>query len=60
MSVLARWGRAVRWYLRELTGETEYDRYCERHHPLGPVPSQRDYEVIRARHREERPQGRCC
>ncbi|WP_298557751.1 CstA-like transporter-associated (seleno)protein, partial [Streptomyces luteogriseus] len=32
----ARWARAVRWYLRELTGESEYDRYClhrHRHHP---------------------------
>ena len=28
----ARWARAVRWYLRELTGESEYDRYCLHRH----------------------------
>ncbi|MFK4228011.1 CstA-like transporter-associated (seleno)protein, partial [Streptomyces sp. NPDC019890] len=27
----ARWARAVRWYVRELTGEAEYGRYCERY-----------------------------
>ena len=58
-----RWGRAVRWYLRELTGEAEYDRYCERyqrHHPLAPLPTRREYQVLRTRHREAHPQGRCC
>ena len=55
--------RAVRWYLRELTGEAEYDRYCERHlrhHPLAPVPTPREYQALRARHREDHPQSRCC
>jgi uncharacterized short protein YbdD (DUF466 family) len=58
-----RWARAVRWYLRELTGEAEYDRYRERHlrhDPLAPVPTRREYEVLRSRHREAHPQGRCC
>ncbi|MBV1939376.1 YbdD/YjiX family protein [Streptomyces sp. BV286] len=58
-----RWARAVRWYLRELTGEAQYDRYRERHlhdHPLAPVPSRRAYEAQRTRHREEHPQSRCC
>ena len=58
-----RWSRVVRWYLRELTGEADYDRYCERHrrrHPLAPVPSRRAYEARRALHRETHPQGRCC
>ncbi|MCX5599671.1 YbdD/YjiX family protein [Streptomyces phaeochromogenes] len=58
-----RWARAVRWYLRELTGEAEYDRYCERHlrhHPLAPVPTPREYQALRARHREDHPQSRCC
>ncbi|MFI6567530.1 YbdD/YjiX family protein [Streptomyces sp. NPDC050534] len=55
--------RAVGWYLRELTGEAEYDRYCERHrrhHPLAPVPTRREYQVLRTLHREAHPQGRCC
>ncbi|MFI5795667.1 YbdD/YjiX family protein [Streptomyces sp. NPDC051677] len=63
MRAAARWVRAVRWYLRELTGEAEYDRYCERHrrhHPLAPVPNRREYQVLRSLHREQHPQNRCC
>ncbi|WP_406307049.1 YbdD/YjiX family protein [Streptomyces sp. NBC_00885] len=59
----ARWARAVCWYLRELTGEAEYGRYCERHlrhHPLAPVPTRREYQEQRALHRETHPQSRCC
>jgi uncharacterized short protein YbdD (DUF466 family) len=59
----ARTARWVRWYLRELTGEPEYDRYCERHrrrHPDAPLPSRREYEVLRTHHRENHPQSRCC
>ncbi|MDX2545758.1 YbdD/YjiX family protein [Streptomyces sp. WI04-05B] len=55
--------RHLRWYLRELTGEAEYDRYCERHlgrHPQAPVPTRREYEVLRTLHRETHPQSRCC
>jgi uncharacterized short protein YbdD (DUF466 family) len=58
-----RWAGAVRWYLRELTGEAEYDRYCDRHrrhHPHAPAPSRREYEVLRTLHRENHPQSRCC
>ena len=57
------WAGRVRWYLRELTGEAEYDRYCERHrrhHPFAPVPTRREYQVLRALHREEHPHSRCC
>jgi uncharacterized short protein YbdD (DUF466 family) len=53
----------VRWYLRELTGESEYDRYClhqHRHHPHAPLPTRREYQLLRARHQEERTQSRCC
>ncbi|GAB2737892.1 YbdD/YjiX family protein [Streptomyces bullii] len=60
---LRAWAGAVRWYLRELTGEAEYDRYCEhqrRRHPLAPLPTRREYQVLRTRHRESHPQGRCC
>jgi len=54
---------ALRWYARELTGEAEYDRYCDRHqrhHPHAPVPTRREYEVLRTRNREQQPQSRCC
>ncbi|EMF55091.1 YbdD/YjiX family protein [Streptomyces bottropensis] len=57
------WVRTVRWYLRELTGEAEYDRYCDRHrrhHPKAPLPTRREYDALRTRHREENPEGRCC
>ncbi|MFE7853171.1 YbdD/YjiX family protein [Streptomyces sp. NPDC057403] len=57
------WARTVGWYLRELAGEAEYDRYCERHrrhHPFAPVPTRREYQVLRTLHRETHPQGRCC
>lgn len=59
MRTLAR----IRWYLREVTGEAEYDRYCERHrrnHPQAPVPTRRQYEEMRTRHRERHPASRCC
>ncbi|WP_240436787.1 YbdD/YjiX family protein [Streptomyces sporangiiformans] len=63
LSTARQWARTVRWYLRELTGEAEYDRYCDRHrrhHPHAPVPSRREYEVLRTHHRENHPQSRCC
>ncbi|MBV7699389.1 YbdD/YjiX family protein [Streptomyces sp. TRM70350] len=54
---------AIRWYAREVTGEAEYDRYCERrrrHHPHAAVPTRREYEWMRtARHERETP-SRCC
>ena len=53
----------VRWYLREVSGESAYDRYVEhmRHdHPDQPVMSRRDFERRRQDAREARPQARCC
>jgi uncharacterized short protein YbdD (DUF466 family) len=53
----------VRWYLREVTGESAYDRYVQhmrRDHPGQPVMSRRDYERRRQDYREENPRARCC
>jgi uncharacterized short protein YbdD (DUF466 family) len=53
----------VRWYLREVSGESHYDRYvehCRRDHPGEPVMSRRDFERRRQDARESRPQARCC
>jgi uncharacterized short protein YbdD (DUF466 family) len=53
----------VRWYLREVSGESGYDRYVEhmrREHPDQPVMSRRDYERQRQRQRDENPRARCC
>ena len=53
----------VRWYLREVAGETAYDRYvehCRRAHPDSPVMSRRDFERWRQDDRDKNPRARCC
>jgi uncharacterized short protein YbdD (DUF466 family) len=53
----------VRWYLREVSGETGYDRYVEHAraaHPGEPVMSRREFERRRQDARETRTQARCC
>jgi uncharacterized short protein YbdD (DUF466 family) len=53
----------VRWYLREVSGESAYDRYVahmRRDHPAQPVMSRRDFERRRQDAREENPRARCC
>jgi uncharacterized short protein YbdD (DUF466 family) len=53
----------VRWYLREVSGESAYDRYVQhmrRDHPGQPVMSRRDYERRRQDERNENPRARCC
>ena len=53
----------IRWYLREVTGESAYDRYVEhmrRDHPSQMVMSRRDFERRRQDLREESPRARCC
>jgi len=53
----------VRWYLRELTGEAQYDRYLERHrriHPDAPAMSRRGFERWRTDRMEGNPGSRCC
>lgn len=57
--------RGVRWYVRELTDESAYDRYVahvRRAHPQAEVPSRRDFERMRTDRQEGDPrQGfRCC
>jgi uncharacterized short protein YbdD (DUF466 family) len=47
----------------QLRPDPDYDRYCERHrlaHPQAPVPTRREYEVLRTRQQELRPGSRCC
>ncbi|MEU8135809.1 CstA-like transporter-associated (seleno)protein [Streptodolium elevatio] len=54
---------AVRWYLREVSGDAAYERHCERHrreNPDRPSPTRREYEAWRRRRREETPICRCC
>jgi uncharacterized short protein YbdD (DUF466 family) len=55
----------VRWYVRELTDESAYDRYVahvRRDHPHAAVPTRRAFERMRTDRQEADPrQGfRCC
>lgn len=53
----------VRWYLKEVSGETAYDRYVEhlrRQHPDAMVMSRRDFERLRQNQRNDNPRARCC
>jgi uncharacterized short protein YbdD (DUF466 family) len=55
--------RGVRWYLREVAGESAYDRYVEhvrREHPGAFVMSRRDFERWRQDDRNDNPRSRCC
>ena len=58
---LLRAGRAVRWYVRQATGEAKWDEYLDRCRAEGVDPiSRREFERHRAEHREANPQARCC
>ena len=53
----------VGWYLKEVAGESDYDRYVthRRHqHPDEPVMSRRDFECWRMDERDANPRARCC
>ena len=57
--------RWARWYMRELTDESAYDRYVEHrraHDPEARVPSRREFERWRTDSRESDPRSgfRCC
>jgi uncharacterized short protein YbdD (DUF466 family) len=55
--------RGVRWYLREVTGESAYDRYVAHmraEHHAQPVMSRRDFERGRQDAREQHQRARCC
>ena len=55
--------RGVMGYLREVSGETAYERYVEhrrRAHPGDPVMSRRDFERWRMDERDANPGARCC
>jgi uncharacterized short protein YbdD (DUF466 family) len=55
--------RSVLWYMRELTGETQYDRYLERHtrEHAGTAPlTRREFERRRIDEKDATPGSRCC
>ncbi len=54
---------AVRWYLREVSGESAYDRYVahqRQDHPDRPLLTRRQFERERMDERERNPRARCC
>lgn len=60
-AAVRRGARAVRWYVRELLGESAYERYRDRHareHPDHPPLSERDFWRARADARTTGPG--CC
>ncbi|MEU9334301.1 YbdD/YjiX family protein [Streptomyces sp. NPDC048290] len=62
---MRRTAEGVRWYLRELTDESAYDRYCahlRKGCPEAVVPSRRDFERMRTDRQEADPREgfRCC
>ncbi len=56
--------RALAWYLRELTGEGDYDRYRQGHLRVHgterPPLTRREFERLRWERRGESPGARCC
>ncbi|NBM15375.1 YbdD/YjiX family protein [Streptomyces sp. GC420] len=55
----------IRWYVRELTGESAYDNYVAHvrgHDPEAPVLSRRAFERMRTDRQEADPREgfRCC
>ena len=55
--------RGLRWYLREITGESAYDHYIEaarRDDPQAPVLSRDAFERARQDRCDHHPPQRCC
>jgi uncharacterized short protein YbdD (DUF466 family) len=53
----------VGWYLREVSGEADYDRYLAHRasdHPDEPVLDRREFERRRMDDRDANPRARCC
>ena len=53
----------VRWYLREVSGESAYEHYvahARREHADQPVMCRRDFERWRQDDRNDNPRARCC
>ncbi|SDI12041.1 Protein of unknown function [Sinosporangium album] len=58
MNVRSLW-RFIRWYLREATGEGEYDKYLARHCHGQPL-TRREFERRRSNLRDKAAGMRCC
>lgn len=55
--------KTVRWYVAELMGDYDYEKYCahlRRHHPDRELPSEREYWRARYERQDANPGARCC
>jgi uncharacterized short protein YbdD (DUF466 family) len=55
--------QGLRWYLRELSGKSQYDHYlerCQRLYPDQPVMTLPEFERWRAELAENQSNTRCC
>jgi uncharacterized short protein YbdD (DUF466 family) len=60
---LGRIGAGLIWYLRELTGEADYDRYvdhCRLHGSCVTPVSRQQFERLKWEDRAASPGTRCC
>lgn len=61
MSAVVRALRGLRWYLRELTGEAQWDHYVDHCARSGHAPmTRREFERRRSDAAELDMGGRCC
>jgi uncharacterized short protein YbdD (DUF466 family) len=53
--------RTLRWFVRQLTGESKWDDYVAECGAFGEAPmSRREFERRRDHEREHAPGARCC
>lgn len=63
MTGLRRFAVWLRWYVREVSGESAYDRYVthqQRHDPDAALPTRREFERWRCDRQDASPRSRCC
>lgn len=62
-AALARWWRAVSWYVKEVVGENDYEHYVahlRRRHPDERPVSRREFERAKLDRMAANPGSRCC
>ena len=62
-SLLGRAGRGIRWYVRNLMGDTAYETYIahhRRHHPGEDPMTERQFWRDRMDEQDRNPGARCC
>ncbi|MCW2834482.1 MAG: YbdD/YjiX family protein [Nocardioides sp.] len=61
MTAVPHVARALRWYVRQLTGESKWDDYVAECSAFGDPPmSRREFERRRDHEREHSASARCC